>query len=563
VFSNSAKVCRSQLLRWVMLCLVLALTSISGSAQDDESKQPSAENNANEIQTATVKLDGETLFRLRGVSAFPADQRARIVSERIREVARDRSFDVQNLTMEETPYSTEIRAGKIAILTLFDADARLEEVARQNLARADLARIQEAIEAYRQDRQPRLLAYHAGLAVAAALGLFVFLFAGVKIVRRGLVELEHRYRHRIREVGIQGLKVLPAERMWISVIRILNFAAAAAAVVATYFTLDYILSLFPWTRELSNSLAGFVLDPLNTIVTTFVANIPNLVFLAVLVVITYYLLKFIRVVFDSIERDKIKIEGFDPSWARPTFRLVRGLVIAFALVIAFPYIPGSSTQAFKGVSLFIGLVFSLGSTSLIGNLISGYSLTYRRAFRRGDRVKIGNYVGDVQDSKLLVTYLRTPKNEIIAVPNSSIVSSEVINYSSLAQTEGLILHTSVGIGYETPWRQVEAMLIEAAARTPGLMRDPKPFVREKELRTFDVEYEINAYCDNPQALESTYATLHRNILDQFNQYGVQIMTPAYESDPKDMKIVPRDQWYAAPAVPETDPKLAKGAESGE
>jgi len=169
----------------------------------------------------------------------------------------------------------------------------------------------------------------------------------------------------------------------------------------------------------------------------------------------------------------------------------------------------------------------------------------------------------VQDSKLLVTYLRTVKNEIIAVPNSSIVNSEVVNYSSLAKTDGLILHTSVGIGYETPWRQVEAMLLEATARTPGLLQEPKPFVREKELRSFDVEYEINAYCNHPHGLELTYALLHRNILDLFNQYGVQIMTPAYENDPKDLKIVAPDQWFAAPAAQETSSEQAKKAESGQ
>jgi len=314
---------------------------------------------------------------------------------------------------------------------------------------------------------------------------------------------------------------------------------------------DYTLFLFPWTRELSENLLGFVLDPLRTLGSKLADSIPNLIFLVILGVIIYYLLKFIRLVFSSIENGSIRIGSFDPEWAKPTYRLVRSLVIVFALIVAFPYIPGSGTQAFKGVTLFIGLVFSLGSTSLIGNLISGYSLTYRRAFKPGDRVQIGEHVGDVQESKLLVTYLRTIKNEVIAVPNSSIVSTAVVNYSTLARTEGLILHTNVGIGYETPWRQVEGMLFEAAARTPGLLREPKPFVREKELRSFDVDYEINVYCDRPNAISSLYAALHRNILDVFNEYGVQIMTPAYESDPADAKVVARNQWYAAPATPES------------
>ena len=531
-----------------MLCLLLTLALVSATAQDDNPQPPSTPEGPAEIQTAPVKLDGAVLFRVRGVSAYPAEQRAQLIAARIKAVAKDRNFDPQDLRLEEAPFSTQIMAGRLAVFSVFDADARLEEVGRQNLARADLLRVQEAIESYRQERQPKVLIEHAALALALALGLFLFLFAGLKAVQRGLRELEHRYKHRIRELGIQGLKVLPAERLWLAAIAALKFLAAAAGVVATYATLAYILSLFPWTRELSDNLSGFVLDPLNTIVTRFVATIPDLIFLLVLAVITYYLLKFIRLIFVSIETEKITISNFDPTWARPTYRLVRGFVIAFAVVVAFPYIPGSSTQAFKGVSLFIGLVFSLGSTSLIGNLISGYSLTYRRAFRTGDRVKIGNYVGNVHDSKLLVTYLHTLKNEVIAVPNSAIVNSEVINYSSLARTEGLILHTTVGIGYETPWRQVEAMLLEAAASTPGLLREPNPFVLQRELRSFDVEYEINAYCDNAQDMEHLYSALHRNILDVFNQYGVQIMTPAYVADPEQEKVVARGHWYAAPAA---------------
>jgi small-conductance mechanosensitive channel len=233
----------------------------------------------------------------------------------------------------------------------------------------------------------------------------------------------------------------------------------------------------------------------------------------------------------------------------PTYRLVRILVVAFAVVVAYPYVPGSQTDAFKGVSIFIGIVFSLGSSSLIGNIIAGYSMTYRRAFRVGDRVRVGEHVGDVDKIRLMVTHLRTPKNEEIVIPNSQILSSEVINYSTLARQHGLILHTTVGIGYEAPWRQVEAMLLEAADRTEGLLKEPRPFVLQKALGDFSVTYEVNAYCDTPHLMLAHYAALHRNILDVFNEYGVQIMTPAYEGDPAQPKVVSRSDWYLAPAKP--------------
>jgi len=219
-------------------------------------------------------------------------------------------------------------------------------------------------------------------------------------------------------------------------------------------------------------------------------------------------------------------------------------------VIAYPYIPGSSTAAFKGISVFVGVIVSLGSSTTVANWIAGYTMIYRRAFRTGDIVQIGDVIGMVGESKLQVTTVQTPKNEIVAIPNATIAASEIINYSTLARGQGVIVHTTVRIGYETPWRQVEAMLLDAAARTPGLVAEPKPFVLERALGDFSVSYEINAYCKEPQRLLWHYAALHRQILDVFNEHGVQIMVPAYEGDPEQPKVVPRERWHEAPAKKE-------------
>jgi small-conductance mechanosensitive channel len=316
---------------------------------------------------------------------------------------------------------------------------------------------------------------------------------------------------------------------------------------AVYLYLSSVLILFPWTRGLAGSLISLLVDPLRTLGFSFLKTVPKLAFLVVLFVITRYLLKLIRFYFHSIADGSTVLQGFDPEWAEPTYRLIRILLVAFMVIVAYPYIPGSGSEAFKGVSLFIGVLFSLGSSSIIGNLIAGYTMTYRRAFKIGDRIMVGSYMGDVEQVKLLVTYLRTPKNELVAIPNSVILNSEVVNYSTLASKQGLILHTTVGIGYETPWRQVEGMLLEAAARTTGLLREPPPFVLHKALGDFCITYEINAFCFEPQAMNRLYTELHRNILDLFNEYGVQIMTPSYEGDPEQPKVVPREQWYAAPA----------------
>ena len=212
------------------------------------------------------------------------------------------------------------------------------------------------------------------------------------------------------------------------------------------------------------------------------------------------------------------------------------------MIVAYPYIPGSQSEAFNGVSLFIGIVFSLGSSTAISNIIAGYMMTYRRAFKVGDRVKIGDSVGEVIQMRLQVTHLRTYKNEEIVIPNSQILGGEVMNYSSLAQERGLLLHTEVGIGYETSWRRVEGMLLEAAGRTAGLVAEPKPFVQVKRLGDFAITYELNAPCVNVHAMNALYTALHHNILDVFNEHGVQIMTPAYEGDPAEPKVVAPAEW---------------------
>jgi small-conductance mechanosensitive channel len=278
-----------------------------------------------------------------------------------------------------------------------------------------------------------------------------------------------------------------------------------------------------------------------------VSIIPNAIFLAILFLITRWVLRFLRILFEGVEKGHVHIEGFRPEWALPTFNLTRVGVLIFAIVVAFPYIPGSDSLAFKGISVFLGVLLSLGSSSAISNIVAGYTLIYRSAFKIGDRVRIGEVVGTVDRIRLQVTHVRSIKNEDVVIPNSSILQQDVTNYSTLCRSHGLLLHTTVGIRYEVPWRQVEAMLLVAAKRTPGLLEKPAPFVLQKSLGEFAVVYEINVGCDDPSTMMARYTDLHRNILDVFNEHGVQIMTPAYEGDPEAAKVVPKDRWFTSPA----------------
>ena len=217
------------------------------------------------------------------------------------------------------------------------------------------------------------------------------------------------------------------------------------------------------------------------------------------------------------------------------------------MVVAYPYIPGSSTDAFKGISVLAGVLFSIGSSSMLGNVIAGYILIYQKAFHVGDRVMIGEHVGDIVEIKNQVTVMRTWHSEEVVIPNSAVLGSKIVNYSATARTGGVLFYSSVTIGYDTPWRQVEAMLLAAAERTPGLLKEPKPFVLKRALEDFYVKYELNAYSVEPSNMLQMYSTLHQNILDEFNEHGVQIMSPHYFTQPDHAVVVPREKWFAAPA----------------
>ncbi len=384
--------------------------------------------------------------------------------------------------------------GDRPIMSVIDADAELEGIHRQDLARVYANRIGAAIEAFRRDRSPRSLLVGAGASLAATAVLVGAVLLLLRLWRRLGVMLERRYTARLRSLEIQSIQVIHAERVRAVVRAAFRTVRALILLALAYLYLSFVLSRFPWTRPAAARLLGYVVTPFAIMGGSLLAFLPNLIFLIILVVVTRWVLALLSLVAAGVERGTVQLQGFEREWALPTYRIVRLAVIGFAAVVAYPYIPGSESAAFKGISLFFGVVFSLGASSVVGNMLAGYSLIYRRTFKVGDRVKIGDAVGDVTRMRLQVTHVRTIKNEDVVVPNSVILASQVVNYSSYAATDGLVLHTTVGIGYEVPWRQVEAMLLLAASRTPGLRTTPPPFVLQTSLADFAINYELNVYC---------------------------------------------------------------------
>jgi len=499
------------------------------------------------VRTSPVIFDGNELFLVRGLGAISSEERAKAIGGRIRKVADDVAIRSDSITTVDSDVSTDIVSGDEIIMSVTDKDSMVAGRIRQDLSREYAEQIKTAVEKYRTDYSRKSILAGALYGFIATTAFIVILILMTKLFRKLNNLIETRYRDRIHAIQVKSVELVQVERVRVFINETVSILRVVTVAIIAYAYLHLVLSLFPWTRPFANQLLGYLLVPLRVIGGGIVKHIPDLLFIAVLAVVTRYILKWMHVFFKHVENRTVTITGFYPEWAKPTDKLLSFLVIAFAAVVAFPYIPGSNSPAFKGISIFIGVLFSLGSQSAVSNIIGGLVMTYRRAFQVGDRIRIGEIVGDVAEIRLQLTHIRTVKNEDVIVPNSMILNSQVTNYSSLAREKGLILHTTVTIGYDAAWRQVHTLLLMAAGRTDGLLKEPPPFIFQTSLDDFYVRYELNVYTDAPQNMAQLYSELHKNIQDCFNEYGVQIMSPHYESDPANAKIVPKDKWYAPPA----------------
>ncbi|MCC7327352.1 MAG: mechanosensitive ion channel [Burkholderiales bacterium] len=511
------------------------------------------------VDVADVKVDGATLFRVRGASSLPAATRAANIADRIKAVAADPAVDPTTTRRVREGDYVAIYAGKTRMLVVSVPDAEVEHLTVDTLAELNEIRVREAIADYRASRTSQYLVGGAASAGVATLVLVIGTVLLYWISRWLRLRIGSAMHARVKTVGIQEFAILRAERLRAVILGVVKALVIAGEIALVLFWLVFVLSRFPWTRGVASTLIADIADPLRRLGISIVESIPNLVFLVILYYVIRGALRMVRAFFIAVERGGVVLSGFEREWAIPTYKIVRLAIVALGLVVAYPYIPGSGSEAFKGVTLFAGIVFSLGSSTAVANIIAGYMMTYRRAFRTGDRVRIGDVTGDVTEMRLQVTHVRTIKNEDVVIPNSQILNGNVINYSTLAKAASLLLHTTVGIGYETPWRQVEAMLLEAAGRMRGLAPVPAPFVLQTALGDFAITYEINVACGEPHRMAELYSELHRNILDVFNEYDVAIMTPAYVADPPDPKVVPKAKWHLSPAKPDDTPAKPGGA----
>jgi small-conductance mechanosensitive channel len=455
------------------------------------------------------------------------------------------------------PGGSLIFVGSRVVVGLASPD--IDELAGESLegvTALTVSRLQQAFGEAAEAHTPAELVRAAVIAsVALVIALLVLLALG-RARRIVAAKLAAVAESTMAKTGLADAASLRASRLLDFQHALVTAITVGLQLVVVYGLVSFVLEQFPYTRPWGESLSGFLLGTIRDLALGAVSAIPRLFTVAVILVIASFLARLVRMWFHAIELGRIKSRWIYPETAQPTRRILTTLVWVFAVIVAYPYMPGSDTDAFKGVSVFLGLMLTLGSSGLVNQIVSGFTVTYSRALRVGDYVRVGDVEGTVMHLGVLCTKINTLQQEDVTIPNALVAGQVTTDYSRFADAEGVYTATSVTIGYDAPWRQVHSLLLLAAERTAGVRRHPKPRVFQTALQDFYVKYTLWVSLERQEKRLATLDTLHANIQDLFNEYGVQIMSPNYLADPASPKVVARKDWYAAPARADDDARTA-------
>jgi small-conductance mechanosensitive channel len=475
-------------------------------------------------------LLNDTLFYVYSkLGAYSPQERSKRISERIRILYDDDFLKIDSIILVQSDFTYDIIYDDLIIMTVTETDAMWNEKPLQVLAMEYTEIIKKSI-AHAKDV---FSLYNILIRVALAI---LVLLAGWLIVwliglgtKRLIKYIDHNKAKLLKNLTYHEYTFLSAEQEFRAIMFLIKLFRWSLYALVLYIALPILFSIFPFTRHWATILIELVWSPFRGILHSLWNYLPNLFSIIVIYLVMRYIIRFVRYIFHEIELGKLRIAGFYSDWSMPTYSIVKFLLYAFMFVLIFPYLPGSDSDIFKGVSVFIGILFSLGSSSAIANAVAGLVITYMRPFKIGDRIKIADVSGDVIEKSLLVTRIRTIKNEIITIPNGSVLTGNTINYTVEAAEKGLIIHTGVTIGYDVPWRDMHKALLDAAARTEMILKDPEPFVLQTSLDDFYVAYQINGYTRHANRQAMVYSALHQNIQDVCNERGIEIMSPHYRA----------------------------------
>ncbi|QHS63587.1 mechanosensitive ion channel family protein [Chitinophaga agri] len=478
-----------------------------------------------------VILNQDTLFYIyTRTGSFNAMERAKSVSHKIENLYKMPFFESDSLRIVENEGYFDITYNNTdVIVSIGNLDGLWFGKSNAALADEYLRTIKQTVTGERQEHSLVNLLKRLGLVLLIIMLLTVVVFLVNKLFRRVADMISLNKEKHIKELRLKKLKIITADHLEFLLLRVNFLLKILVIILVLYLSLPLLFSIFPETKSWTHTLLDWILSPLKSAANAILAYLPNLFKIIIIYLIFRYVIRAVKYMFNELKRGSIQFRGFHADWAIPTFNILRVTLYAFMVVLIFPFLPGSGSPAFQGVSVFLGILLSLGSSSAISNIVAGLVITYMRPFRIGDRVKIGDVVGDVVEKSMLVTRIRTIKNEDITVPNSTVLSSSTVNYSSYTQNEkdGLIVHYTVTIGYDEPWQQVYELLIEAALKTIHIQASPKPFVLQTSLDDFSISYQINAYTREANKQAAIYSNLLEHIQDMFKKANIEILSPSY------------------------------------
>ena len=477
-------------------------------------------------QGAPLIVEDDTLLVLYArKGGMLAETRVQEAKAKIEALGHKLAFTVDSLYVYEGDLFSDIMSGDEVILSVTDQDALWEHKFRAELAEEYATVIENKIRQMHDDYGLQMKLWRVFFALLLIAGQVFLIVLTNRLYRRYKFNITRKVYGKLKPISIRGYEFLDKHRQGIAIITLFNISRFAVIFMQLFVTLPLLFSIFPETEKMTITVLGYIWNPFKELLASFFAYLPNLFKIGVIYFCFRYIIRGIKFLADEIENEHLKLNGFYADWAAPTYYILRALLYSLMFVMIWPLLPNSNSEIFQGVSVFIGIIISLGSTSIIGNIMAGMVLTYMRPFRIGDFIKVGDTVGEVIEKTVLVTRIRTRKNEVITIQNSNLLGSQTSNYTVAAKSYGLIVHTSVTIGYDVPWQQIKKVMEQAALDTPGILHDPKPFMMTTALNDFYVEYEINAYTNDSEHLSRIYSDLHQNLLRCFFEDGIEIMSP--------------------------------------